>query len=80
MMIYPKKNYNNIIYKMGNSPVKQEGGIYMSKKMYAAGVGVLKGFVGAQWIVNAKTLTESSVEITSAVEEIRGGRGNGLIG
>lgn len=43
----------------------------MAKKVFAAGTGVLRAFVGEQLLFTANTLTESSVEITSAVEEIR---------
>lgn len=44
----------------------------MSQKLFAAGVGVLQGFAAdGTWLFRANTLTDSSVEITSAVEEVR---------
>lgn len=52
----------------------------MAKKVFAAGTGVLRAFVGTDLLFTAQTLTESTVEITSAVEEIRGGKANSLIG
>ena len=42
------------------------------KKVFAAGTGVLEGYMpdGTQ-IVNANTMTETTTEISSSVEEIR---------
>lgn len=54
----------------------------MANKMFLAGVGIAEYFnTGtAQKIFTAKTLIESSISIGITEEEVRGGKGNGLIG
>lgn len=53
----------------------------MAKKMFLAGVGIFEYFNSyGQKILEAKTLIDSSISIGVSEEEVRGGKGNALIG
>lgn len=52
----------------------------MAKNHYLAGVGTALLFKGNDLIGVAKTLTESTFDFAITAEDIRGGKGNGLLG
>lgn len=52
----------------------------MAKNHFLAGVGNALIFKGNELIGVAKTLTESTFDFAITAEDIRGGKGNGLLG
>lgn len=52
----------------------------MAQNHYLAGVGTALLFRGNDLIGYAKTLTESTFNFAITAEDIRGGKGNGLLG
>ena len=52
----------------------------MAKNHFLAGVGTALLFKGNELIGVAKTLTESTFDFAISAEDIRGGKGNGLLG
>lgn len=52
----------------------------MAKNHFLAGVGTALLFKGNELIAVAKTLTESTFNFSITAEDIRGGKGNGLLG